>query len=74
MVPITVRRWFAGPWIQWAIARRNSMSGVSELGRHDANASSVPPRCATFVLRSEPRSVLGSWVGARRLFHLSLCF
>ena len=45
--------WFAGPWIQWSVVRRNSFSGVSLLARHDANASKGLARCGRFALRAE---------------------
>ena len=41
-----------GPWIQWAVVRRNAFSGVSLRAKYDANASRTVPKCGTLVLRA----------------------
>ena len=59
---------FPGPWIQWSVVRRNTMAGVSDLARHDANASGVPVRCASFALRAAPSANTSDLVAEHQTF------
>ena len=61
--------WYAGPWIRWAVVRRNAFSGVSSLSESVANRTGMPPRCAALVLRAGPFANTTDLVAEHNTFH-----